>query len=266
MRLALIPLAALTLGGAYFVTRPDPPPNPDDFTCPTGGRALAVFIDRSASAAADEATRALFSTTVRKAVNETIACEGDAVLTFLVHRETDGKAGADRFVSRVENTDLTEKSSGGARSARSAYRQQIARERRNALRRTLHVADEATIASELRMHTDLLGMLPVVAEELPPGAADERRVLILSDLNESMSGPGRRDFDRRPPTSREEAEAWAAEDVAFVTREYRVAQDALAGVELVPVLGSLANKPSFSTVKAYWETLWTAFGATEIDW
>src|SRR5690606_4797771 len=44
----------------------------------------------------------------------------------------------------------------------------------------------------------------------------------FSDMYESMTGPGRRDFDARPPRSYAEAEEWARADLEFVRREMNV--------------------------------------------
>ena len=266
MRFALPLLSLVALaGGAYFFFGSMPPSEPD-VTCTAEHRTTAVFVDRSASAAADVETRALYATTLRGIIDETLACEGDAVKTFLVHRETDGKAYADRFTSRVAPVDLGELSSGSALTAKSSYSLRIGQERQNALRRALYVADSTVLPRELQMHTDLLGMLSVVREELPAGEMTQRRMVVLSDLNESMIGPGRRDFDVRPPSTSAEAAQWAAADVALVQSVYRVQPTVLAGVEVIPVLGTLASKPAATEVKAYWEALWGALGATEIRW
>ena len=154
----------------------------------------------------------------------------------LAHAATSGKAGSARYEARAAS-EAVAGTSADQRRIQSQYQRDVDRDRSRATQTLQFAADSTVLAPELKRQTDLLGVLRVVADV--DGAVS--RLVVLSDLHESMAGVGRRDFDRDPPSDAAEAQAWATEDVAVVTSTYGVDREVLSGVTVVPVRPSTAN-------------------------
>jgi hypothetical protein len=111
-----------------------------------------------------------------------------------------------------------------------------------------------------KLHTDLLGTLEVASDELGKSAPGESAMIYyFGDMRESMEAP-RRDFDRRPPRDRAEAEQWADADAAAVPRQMSIDTARFHNAEIRVLMGNLAAKPKASEVRAYWERLFKNVG------
>jgi hypothetical protein len=77
---------------------------------------------------------------------------------------------------------------------------------------------------------------------------------------ESMPGPARRNFDRRPPQSRTQARRWAQADADTLDTFMILRRDRLRKAHVRVLLGTLATKPHAQDVKFYWRTLFQELG------
>jgi hypothetical protein len=99
-------------------------------------------------------------------------------------------------------------------------------------------------------------------------AADEKHIYYLSDMFESMPGPARRNFDRRPPASRTQAQRWARADADTLDTFMILHRDRLRDAHVRVLLGTLATKPHAQAVKFYWLELFRQLGLSpqQIDY
>jgi hypothetical protein len=230
---------------------------PVEDPCAGPSRHTIVFFDQSASSVADSVTAALFRDTVAALADGALQCPGDAIHGFLVHATTRGKADRVDVVNSV-SADTVDVSSIEKASELTRYHGQMD-SLRNVARTRLARLLATTVSPQLRAHTDLLGTLEVVSDEMSwADSGSSARVYYLGDMHESMAAP-RRNFDARPPANQAEAQAWADADTA-VLREMSFDGARLANVEVRVLLGGLADKPGAAEVRSYWERLFANAG------
>ncbi|HEU0078832.1 MAG TPA: hypothetical protein VFQ76_14355 [Longimicrobiaceae bacterium] len=207
-----------------------------------------------------------FGDSVNAIVRESLACPGDRLEGFLVHGATRGKAHKKVFVHQVPPAQLDTLPSMLHTGAVKAVADSTAALHTRAHRELSTLFDSTTLGHGLRQHTDLLGALEVASDEFAAAPAEAGRVVyFFSDMNESMNGPGRRDFDVSPPRSRSEAEKWARTDAAMVATELQVSRQSLQGAEVRIILGDLANRHGAENVRTYWAALLNALGIPRED-
>ncbi len=245
--LAALALAVLAGCGGGEAPAPDVPP-----------RHTLVFVDRSASTGLQPQSTGVFADTLRRAVRRLLDRPGDRMSAFLVYEKT---------LSKAQRLDLV---NDVAPRAEKAFEDEQALEDARFKRATQALLDEAEAQlfaflqrepaeQSFTQWTDLWGTLGVASEEFYVDPA-RRRLLYLSDMYESMPGPARRDFDRRPPADRAQAEAWAAADAAKLPDLMVLHPARLASARMRVVLGPLGTKPHAQAVKFYWRALFAAVG------
>ena len=233
--------------------------------CDRPARQTIVFYDQSASSVADPATLAMFGDTMNALVQSGLECHGDAVRGFLVHERTRSKAERVDVENRVPPLGDTLRMSTLIRSqAVLDYNQRTDSLRADGAARLASLFT-MNVAPEYRRHTDLIGTLEVIGDEVAKADSGSTiRVVYLGDMHESMPPP-RRDFDRQPPATIDEAEAWANADTV-VLRDLRVDRDQLARVEVRVLLGSLALRPAAPEIRRYWERLFANAGIPKVQY
>lgn len=93
----------------------------------------------------------------------------------------------------------------------------------------------------------------------------KRIVIFLTDMKESSKKSGGRDFDRKAPKDKQEAELWAKEDYQKIKAQYAIDVNALKGITVyilfpdTQLTGSAKDK-----ILYYWEPLFKAFGITDV--
>lgn len=220
-----------------------------------------VFYDRSASATGNDKVGRLFSRSLNEISEEALACEGDRISAFLLHGRTRGKANRVDVTSEAKTEELGHLSNSRQSVLRKRYERKVQQERETAAAAMDSLFARGVVERAYTRHTDLLGSLEVASEEISRAPDSARvRIYYMSDMYESMRGDGRRDFDATPPMSREEAEAWAAEDAELVLRTMNVDTTHFGNAEVRVLLGELANKPNTQEVKFYWLELLDRLG------
>jgi hypothetical protein len=217
-----------------------------------------VFYDQSASNVVEPATKARFRETLAMLSDSALACKGDGVHGFLVHGSTTAKA------ERVDVTDTLSppvtkgsKSTKALAQARFDAALQLQRDRADTL---LLGLPAASVNPAFRSHTDLLGTLEVISDEVGPGQS--ATVYYFSDMRESMAPRGR-NFDSNPPKDVAQARQWADADAAALA-DKPVKRDRLHNVEVRIMMGNLAAKPNAGEVRAYWERLFERAGIESV--
>jgi hypothetical protein len=181
---------------------------------------------------------------------------GDRLSLFVVHEKTLSKS--PRLVLTNDVRPLEEKPFADERALEAA---RFRKDQQEEIRRLtdeslsfLRSLDGGTFAR----WTDLWGTLGVASEEIadPSNAA----IYYFSDMFESMPGSDRRNFDRRAPAGRSEAETWAETDAQALAKYMVLQRDHLHGVPVRVVMGPLATKTGAQGVKFYWLDLFDRAG------
>ncbi|HHP7237085.1 hypothetical protein [Longibacter sp.] len=219
-------------------------------------RTTLVFLDGSTSAGAFPAAKALFADSLRHMIRQRMQRSGDRLSLFVVHEKTLSKS------PRLELTNdvrpIEEKPFADERALEAA---RFRKDQQEELRRLtaeatsfLRSLDGGTFAR----WTDLWGTLGVASEEIadPSNAA----IYYFSDMFESMPGSDRRNFDRRAPAGRSEAETWAEKDAQALSKHMVLRREHLDGVTVRVVMGPLATKTGAQSVKFYWLDLFDHAG------
>ncbi len=184
--------------------------------------------------------------------------KGDKVLVYFVHDNT-AKARALSLTARTQLPDSEGASPTDREAAQTDYELQLTREQAIMQRQVLTKLDQ-TNANGSNQHTDLWGSLDVLARADESGR--QVRAYYLSDMVESMNGPGRRDFHKTPPTSNEQADDWAKTDAKKLATQYVIGSPTIRLV--LPFAATASAKENNPTVTRYWHTLFDAMGAAEV--
>ena len=227
--------------------------------CKRPPQATLVFLDQSASAHLDAHTKSLFSDSLLSIANHALECPGDGLHAFVAHQQTTSKAYRQDVVHQLPLPDSKGKPKGKAAAERMQYQAKLKKLRADAASKLTGLFG-SKVQPAFAHRTDLIGTLQVASDELakvPAGTTS--RLYYFSDMNESMVGSGRRDFDKRPPTSKAEAQAWADADRATL-KQLSLDPSRLNNAEVRVLMGTLATKPHASDVRFYWERLFQHAG------
>jgi len=229
-----------------------------ELACAGARRHTIVFFDQSASSVADAPTTAMFRDTISALVENALPCQGDAVHGFLVHGNTRGKVNRADVVNEIAPMDIVGKPTIDAAEEQMRYEEEMEGLLTSGQTR-LATLLTANVNPQFKRHTDMLGTLEVVSDEMTKAQEGSKVVIYyLGDMHESMQSP-RRDFDARRPASRAEAEAWADADTALLSG-MKIDRARLENAEVRVLLGNLADRPGAQEVRSYWERLFANVG------
>jgi hypothetical protein len=220
------------------------------------------FIDKSLSNQPDGANseaRITYERAVREAITNNVHQKGDRVVVYFVHDNT-AKARALSLTARTSLPDQEGASPTDRDAAQTDYELQLTREQANLQRQVLAKLDQPNSGSS-NQHTDLWGSLDVLAQANESGRTV--RAYYLSDMVESMSGPGRRDFHKTPPATTTQADEWAKTDAKLLGEQYPIGSPAIRLV--LPFSATASAKENKPTITRYWHTLFEALGASEMS-
>jgi hypothetical protein len=226
----------------------------------SGSKYVVLFVDRSASTRSHDLP-AEVRDSLERIPERYLGCPGDNLHAFVVHKRTRGRA----LRLDLSNDLPPAAAAGGSRSDAVADSLEDAKRRAefskwasDQISTFIQGGSGPPAADD---STDLLGTLEVASDEMtdaPPGST--RWIIYLSDMFESMSGSGRRDFDARPPGSIAEAERWAVEDSARVLSTMRVATQNLSGARIRILSRPWGDRQGAEFVREYWYKLFSLVG------
>ena len=216
------------------------------------------FIDKSLSNNSLSEARATYERVIREAIAENVHQKGDKVVVYFVHDNT-AKARALSLTACTQLPDAEGASPTDREAAQTDYELQLTREQATLQRQVLTKLDQAN-DNLSNQHTDLWGSLDVLARADESGR--QVRAYYLSDMVESMNGPGRRDFHKTPPASNEQADEWAKADAKTLTAQYAIGSPTIRLV--LPFAATASAKENNPTVTRYWHTLFDTMGAAEV--
>ncbi|MEZ0542289.1 hypothetical protein [Fibrella arboris] len=216
------------------------------------------FIDKSLSNNSLSEARAVYERVIREAITENVHQKGDKVVVYYVHDNT-AKARALALTARTQLPETEGASPTDREAAQSDYELQLTREQATMQRQVLTRLDQPNTDLS-NQHTDLWGSLDVLARADESGK--QVRAYYLSDMVESMNGPGRRDFHKTPPATNQQADEWAKADAKKLSAQYVIGSPAIRLV--LPFAATASAKENNPTVTRYWHTLFDTMGAAEV--
>jgi hypothetical protein len=221
-------------------------------------RQTLVFVDYSISTGGHPQAESLYVDSLARIVDRRLRHPGDRLSLYYVHEKTLSKA--HRLDVRNEVPPLKDKEFPDEQAlARARHKRKTEQFLHRTTRRLQKALQSPPPSPSVSEWTDLWGTVGVATTELSP-RADTHTVYYFSDMYESMPGAGRRNFDRRPPQSRAQAERWARADVPRLDSLMRVETTRLRNVRVRVLLGTLATKPRAQAVKFYWRTFFRELG------
>ena len=216
------------------------------------------FIDKSLSnqpTGANSEAYASYERTIREAITGNVHQKGDRVSVYFVHDNT-AKARALSLTARTPLPDLEGASPTDRDAAQTDYELQLTREQASLQRQVLAKLDQPNPGLS-NQHTDLWGSLDVLTHANESGRTV--RAYYLSDMVESMTGSGRRDFHKAPPATTAQADEWAKTDAKLLGQQYPIGSPAIRLV--LPFSATASAKENKPTITRYWHTLFDALGA-----
>lgn len=252
----LLAAPLLVLGAATCGRDPTP-----EVTLCNEPRYVVLFVDRSASTQGRELPPEVRDS-LSRLPERYLGCPGDNLHAFVVHKRTRGRA------LRLDLANDLPPAPSPLNVSRSDYVADSIEHDKKRAEFSKWASDQIStfIAGgsgppAADDSTDLLGTLEVASDEMteaPQGAS--KWIVYLSDMFESMSGPGRRDFDANPPDSIQKAERWAIEDSARVLPTLRVAAQNFSGVRVRVLSRPWGDRTGTEFVREYWYKMFSVVG------
>jgi hypothetical protein len=216
-----------------------------------------VFMDKTQSVHVDKAfVTQKYEQLLVDLVTGNIHQKNDKLEVYFIHENTQ-KAKALSLTSRTEKVNTEALSPTDREAAQTNYDLMLERERMVFVRQLKAKLSLQNIGTS-RQHTDIWASLPVIAQAAETGA--DVRVYYLSDMIESMTGTGRRDFHQKPPKDNTEAQDWAKADAAKL--KYSLSGSTIKmALPFEPTSSTRENNPNITT---YWSVLLEELGVTSI--
>jgi hypothetical protein len=205
-----------------------------------------------------------FEQPLRSRLVDLISLQDDEVSVHYIHGNTGGaQAVYQGVITEAKPTDEELEKLGGAsrKDREKEYKRAIDRQRFQ-ISDGVKTALTAPNPEKTKLQTDLWATLETMSRTFSGLTAyDHKYVIFVSDMEESMKGEGRRDFTKKAPADKAEAEAWAREDLEVIKQLYKVQPEVIAGTHVMIYLPKEAQQAgNFQTVLYYWEAIFKALG------
>mgnify|MGYP006424709057 CR=1 FL=1 len=223
-----------------------------------------VFVDASESARISDYTQQVFRDSLRGIVKADLDEPGDRLALYPVHEETTSKVGQWSVKNDIPVPEWSQFETD-RNSARIEFNGRLNRFVENTGNASVKTLRKVLTNERFTQWTDLWGTLQVISEEVDTSAT-RAEVYYFSDMFESMPGQKRRNFDRVPPSSKTEAEKWAAQDAKALRNLIKVRLPVLKEIHVRVLPGGLATKDHADAVKYYWERLFRELGVPEVSY
>ena len=222
--------------------------------------ATVLFVDKSSSLQDSVALLAIQTPLLRQVIGATDE-PGDAFYGYYIHGNTlSGK----HFFSKVLAWEVPnlEGLGGPSRQKRIDAMNSERRKQQGQILKEIKAALLERNENSTNRETDIWASLEVASRSFMSMPADTRKAIIfVSDLEESVRGEHRRDFTKKAPGNKAEAEEWAQVDLDWINANLDVKPEQLSGVKVTVYLPRDAHTSSdFQQVRYYWEALFAHWG------
>ncbi|GAB4135582.1 MAG: hypothetical protein OHK0045_20410 [Raineya sp.] len=219
-----------------------------------------IFIDKTVSVSLkDTFTRVKYEKALQAIINQNVRQKDDKIEVFFVHENT-SQAKVFAQTAKSEMKDTTGLNPTDVRAVKNSYQVALKKERNKMISKCIEaLLDPNTTFT--KQYTDIWAVLPIIDKRNAKKKENtQMKVYLLSDMVESMPGLERRDFYKRPPFSKQEAQIWAEKDAK------KFQEIELEDVEifyLLPFSPLSATSQNNPNVLVYWETLLNKLGLEE---
>ncbi len=228
---------------------------------------ILILLDKSGSIRRSPAMTEDFRRNLALWVADSLGTRGDRIQGVLLHENSLGVTPFLREELRAVCPDPREMRKLGGRDVadvKSKYKREKSAFYREC-NRLIKAELDSTNRSATKQHTDLWASLDLMSdffEDAKPG--DRKYVLFISDLEESMKGPGRRDFHANPPKTTAEARKMAETDVLWIKENLDVQEEVIrdAVIRIIPPVGT-TDQNNLEFLKRYWERLFRLVGVVQ---
>lgn len=223
-----------------------------------------IFIDKTVSVSLkDSYTREKYAKALQEIVQQNVRQKGDKIEVYFLHENT-SQARVFSMQCKSEMKDTFGLNPTDIRSIKNAYQISLKKEKNKMQQRCIEALLNEN-ATETSLYTDIWATLHIIDKKnAKKGPNTLLKVFILSDMVESMPGLERRDFYKRPPYSKQEAEQWAEKDVKRFTDIDLSEVEIYYVLPYSPLSTTSQNNPF---VLLYWEKLLAKLGLEEFkEW
>ncbi len=223
-----------------------------------------IFIDKTRSVNVDNAFVAgKYGRAINKIINDNIQQQGDRLDVYFIHENT-SKARALNVTVRSEMEDVSAASPTDREAAETEFALLLNREKASIRKRVLQQLNAQNTGLS-NQRTDIWASLPVLEKASESGMAV--KVYYLSDMIESVPArtgapDNRRDFQKTPPKSTDQADEWAKTDAKQLSRYAIGSPDIVMILPFAPNASARENNPA---VTQYWQTLFAELGAGNVE-
>ncbi|WP_338874434.1 hypothetical protein WBJ53_02330 [Spirosoma sp. SC4-14] len=218
-----------------------------------------IFLDKTRSVNTNKAFVAQkYQQAITDIIEQNIRQKGDRLDVYFIHENT-SKARALNITVRSEMDDVSAASPTDRETAETEFAMSLTREKTQIRQRVLQQLVAQNTGSSNR-ETDIWASLPVMAKANETGATV--KVYYLSDMIESVKGPGRRDFQITPPKDNAQAEQWAKAD-AEQLKKYQIGSPDITMI--LPFEPNASVKENNPAITQYWQTLFSELGVGTVE-
>lgn len=202
--------------------------------------------------------------TLRSWVSDSTETAGDRLYGQFIHHNTLGAAPFlnDVFRERCPDVKALKNMGGIQRQDRIAAYNANKSGFKRACNASINKGMADLNTNNTARHTDLWATLEVMSRFFGDARPDDRKyVIYISDMVESMQGPGRRDFGRAAPKDKATAEKFAATDAVWIKQHLEVQETAIkdAVIHIWAPAGTMEQN-KLGLMKWYWEALFKELG------
>ena len=220
-----------------------------------------IFIDKTVSVSLkDTFTRVKYEKALQEIINQNIRQKDDKIEVFFVHENT-SQAKVFTQTAKSEMKDTIGLNPTDVRAVKNSYQMALKKERNKMINKCKEaLLDPNTTFT--KQYTDIWAVLPIIDKRNAKKKENTQiKVYLLSDMVESMPGLERRDFYKRPPFSKQEAQIWAEKDAKKFTEIELEEVEVFYLLPFSPLSATNQNNPNVLT---YWEILLNKLGLEEL--
>lgn len=224
---------------------------------------VLILLDKTLSLG-DERVQLKFEQPIRSRLVDLIRKKDHQVMVYFIHGNTSGAQAAFKgaiTADKPSDQELNELGGQSRTDRKNKYQQDI-NQQRSQIADKVKEALMAPNPEPTNRQTDLWASLEIMSRAFSTSRPEDKKyVFFVSDMEESVIGANRRDFTRKPPKDKMEAEAWAGQDMEVIKQLYKLQPDVLQGISVTIFLPKAAFEDSgFQTIRYYWEALFGSFG------
>jgi hypothetical protein len=220
-----------------------------------------IFIDKTVSVSLkDTFTRKKYEKALEDIINQNVRQKDDKIEVFFIHENT-SQAKVFTQTAKAEMKDTTGLNPTDILAVKNSYKVALKREKNKIVERCKEALLDPN-TTPTKQYTDIWAVLPIIDKRNAKKKENTKlKVYLLSDMVESMPGLERRDFYKRPPFSKQEAQFWAEKDAK------KFADIELEDVEIyyvLPFSPTSTTNQNNPDVLSYWEILLSKLGLEEL--